>query len=94
METTQSSTNLTNSRHWIRLIFMLLFAIAVQVAVAVMWVVVVVQFLFSLLAGSDNDKLRGFGQSLATYIFQIWRFMTYNSEEKPYPFMDWPDQSE
>jgi Domain of unknown function (DUF4389) len=86
-------SNITSADHWLRLAFMLLFAMIIQVAAAVMWVVVVVQFLFALLTGSDNKNLRDFGRGLSVYIFQIWQFLSYNSDEKPFPFQDWPSDN-
>jgi len=49
------------------------------------------QFLTLLLTGSDNKNLRNFGQSLASWIFQIMQFLTFNSNSKPFPFDDWPN---
>ncbi len=87
----QLKSNLTSSKHWIRLVYMVLFALFLQVASVVMWALVVVQFLFALITGSDNTNLRKFGDSLSKYIYHALRFLTYNSEEKPYPFSDWPE---
>lgn len=85
-------SNLLSASHWLRVLFMVLFALILQVAAAIMWVVVVLQFLFSLFTGETNTRLRQFGHSLATFIYQTWQFLSYNSEEKPYPFQDWPTQ--
>jgi hypothetical protein len=31
------------------------------------------------------------GQALATYTYQIIRYLTFNTEERPFPFdSDWP----
>lgn len=89
----QLKSNLTSSKHWLRLIFMLLFAVLFQVAIAVMWVLVCIQFLFALVTGADNIKLRSFGDSLGKYIYQTIAFLTYNAEDKPFPFSDWPETS-
>lgn len=89
----QLKSNLTSSKHWFRLLFMLFFAVCLQVAFIVMTVVVCVQFLFALISGEDNLQLRKFGDSLSQFIYQSFQFLTYNSEEKPFPFTDWP-QSE
>lgn len=94
MNNEQIKSNLQSSKHWLRLIFMLLFAAILQVASIVMWVLVIVQFLFSLITGTDNPNLRRFGHSLSTYIFHTLKFLTYASEEKPFPFADWPQASE
>ncbi len=90
MDNEQLKSNLTSSKHWLRLFFMLLFAALLQLASLVMWVLVVAQFFFSLISGDDNLQLRRFGASLSAYIFDVLKFLTYNSEEKPFPFADWP----
>jgi len=83
-------SNLTSSRHWLRLLFMLVFAAVLQVASIVMWMLVIAQFIFSLVTGEDNPQLRKFGHALSIYIFNTLKFLTYASEEKPFPFADWP----
>lgn len=88
---TQLKTNLTSPKHWVRLVYMILFAFFVYIAAMVMSVLVVVQFIFSLFTGSDNHKLRAFGHSLTVYIQQALMFLSFNSEFKPFPFADWPD---
>ena len=57
--------------------------------------ILIAQFIFSLITGEDNINLRKFGHSLSIYIFDTLKFLTYASEEKPFPFADWPlaDQS-
>lgn len=90
MNNEELKSNLLSPRHWLRLVFMLLFAALLQVASIIMWVLVFLQFLFSLVTGQDNLNLRRFGHSLSTYIYQTLKFLTYSSEEKPFPFSDWP----
>lgn len=89
----QLKSNLTSSKHWLRLVYMVLFSIFLQVSSLVMWVLVAVQFLFALITGKDNMNLRRFGDSLSQYIYQALRFLTYNTEDKPFPFADWPESS-
>lgn len=91
MDNQQLKSNLTSGKHWIRLLFMLLFAAILQLASLVMWVVVAAQFLFSLITGEDNKLLRNFGHSLSTYIYDVLKFLCYSREEKPFPFSDWPE---
>ena len=90
MNNERLASNLTSSKHWLRLLFMLFFAAILQVASIVMWCLVIAQFLFSLITGEDNIHLRKFGHSLSVYIFDTLKFLTYSSEEKPFPFADWP----
>lgn len=87
----QLKSNLTSRKHWTRLVYMVLFALFVYVAAFVVAVLIVVQFLFALITGSDNRKLRQMGNGVAHYIHQSLLFLTYSSEMKPFPFSDWPE---
>ena len=50
-----------------------------------------VQFFWVLFTGETNQKLQEFGKSLATYTNQIILYLTFNTEERPFPFdVDWP----
>ncbi|MCR6651163.1 MAG: DUF4389 domain-containing protein [Cellvibrionaceae bacterium] len=86
----QLKSNLTSPKHWVRLVYMLLFAFFLYVASFVVGILVIVQFLFALITGSDNRKLRELGGSLTVYIKQVLLFLTFNSEFKAFPFADWP----
>lgn len=91
MDTDALKTNITSGKHWLRLIYMLLFAVFLYVASFVMTVVIVVQFLFALFTGNPNGNLRQLGESLALYIYRVLQFLTYSKEDKPFPFSDWPE---
>ena len=82
--------SLLNSNTWIRGAYMLLFGVLLVAARLVISIVVVVQFLFVLLVGADNQNLRNLGQGLGKWVYQTLMFLTFNSEEKPFPFDDWP----
>lgn len=76
---------------WLRLLFMIVFVFLYGLSRIVVLAVVVLQFFWVLFTGETNDKLKTFGQSLATYTYQLVRYLTYNSESRPFPFDDdWP----
>jgi hypothetical protein len=83
---------LTSRDLWMRALFMILFVIAYSIAEILITVTVIVQFLIILFTGSANELLIRFGNNLSTYVYQIIRFETFNTEERPFPFMDWPDE--
>lgn len=74
---------------WKRGFIMLLFAIIYAIAEIVIAGVAIIQFGFALLTGSPNEDLRRFGQQLSTYVYHIFRFQTFNSEYRPFPFDEW-----
>lgn len=82
--------NTSRRETWIRLLYVILFAVIYSVAELVVGLLVVVQFGFVLLAGERNRKLLEFGGDLSRFIYQILQFVTFNSDEKPFPFADWP----
>ncbi|MEH6559226.1 MAG: DUF4389 domain-containing protein [Oceanicoccus sp.] len=83
--------NLKESSIWKRALYMLLFAVFYSIAEMVLFAVVVFQFLFKLVTGETNERLLDFGQSLATYVYQIVQFLNFNTENHPYPFGEWPE---
>ena len=87
--------NLKNTNVWLRFIFMILFVIIYQsIAIIVMALVIIFQFVFTLITGSPNPKVEPFSRQLAKYIYEILLFLSYNTEEKPFPFSDWPSDSQ
>ena len=82
---------LLSADQWLRFVFMVLFSIIICVLSYVVGVLVFLQFIFALVTGKDNEKLRRLGSSCSVFISQILQFLTYNSEDKPFPFADWPD---
>lgn len=83
-------TNLTNPDVWIRLIYMIIFGLLSGLARWVIVVIAILQFLLVLLAREENRNLRELGDSIAEWTQQCFRFLCFGSEQKPYPFQDWP----
>lgn len=83
--------NIRQPSVWVRLAFMLGFvAIFNFILLPVIIVLAIVQGLFSVLTGESNENLRYFALALEQYISQIIKFLTYNSEARPFPFSDFP----
>ncbi len=88
---TSLESNLKSSSTWLRLLFMILFLALWSISRVVVFAVIVLQFFWVLFAGETNSRLGALGQSLATYSYQIVLYLTFNTEEHPFPFSDWPD---
>ena len=84
--------NLTKSSTWMRLIYIILFTITFNVAEVVVAVITIVQFFTVLLSGgTPNKRLQDFGRTLGTYLRQVVSFLTYESDDKPFPIGEWPE---
>lgn len=75
---------------WIRGVFMLLMGFAFQVCGTVLCVVTFIQFVIVLLTSSPNVRLVSFGRGLGSYLRQVVSFLTFATDEIPFPFSDWP----
>ena len=86
-------SSITNGETWMRLVYMILFAIVLNLAELVVAFVAVVQFVSRLFTGQVNQQLAEFGDGLATYFRQMIAFLTFHTEDKPFPFAPWPQTS-
>jgi hypothetical protein len=75
---------------WMRGLLMLLMAVAYQVASTLLFFVAIIQFVLALLNDTPNARLMEFGRSLGRYQSQNANFVSFASEELPFPFSDWP----
>ena len=83
--------NVKSRATWTRFLFMLLCCLFVWLASRVGFVVVILGFLMVLFTGEVNRELRGVGQSIAAYIYESVRYLTFNTDDRPFPFGNpWP----
>jgi hypothetical protein len=83
--------NIKSRSTWMRLFFMLVMMLLWSVSRVVVATVILVQFLCVLFTGKTNDRLKHLGEQLARYTYQIIGYLTFNTDDRPFPFdMDWP----
>ena len=83
--------NVKSRSTWIRLLFMIVLFILWGISRIVVGAVVILQFLFVLFTAKTNEQLTELGQALATYSYQLVRYLTFNTEVRPFPFdAQWP----
>ncbi|MFT7470128.1 MAG: hypothetical protein ACI8XU_000016 [Kiritimatiellia bacterium] len=84
--------NITEPSTWIRILLMTVFAVASYfILLPLVLVLSIAQALFMLITGKVNANIRYFSSALELYISQLFKFMTYLSEVKPFPFSDLPE---
>jgi hypothetical protein len=84
-------SHLKSRSTWLRLFFMIVLGFFYGVSRIVTVVVVVAQFCHVLFTGETNRPLRDLGLSLATYTYEIVCYLTFNTEQRPFPFdAPWP----
>ena len=76
---------------WLRVIYTLLFYFVFWLSEFVLIGLAVVQLCHVILAGKPQKDLRSFGGNMALFIRQLIDYMVWSSDEKPFPFSDWPE---
>lgn len=84
-------SHISDRKIWARILYMLFFWVAYSVAELLLVLIAIFQAVVVLVTGSANEALLRFGNNISTYIYQIARFVTFNSEDLAFPFADWPD---
>jgi len=83
-------TESSKKSDWSRLPYMILFAILFNISEFVIYVIMIIQFVLKLMTGEGNDRLFVLGKNIARYVTKLVEYLTFVSDEKPYPFSSWP----
>tara|TARA_R110002167_G_scaffold140381_1_gene328198 strand:+ start:833 stop:1249 length:417 start_codon:yes stop_codon:yes gene_type:complete len=87
----KTKTTLANLDTWKRGLFMVVFTIISGVAKLIVTLVALFQFITLLFKGLTNEEMIPFGQNLSTYLYQITLFLTFKTDDMPFPFRPFPD---
>ena len=77
---------------WIRVPYMLLYVAIGYFISAIVFCIAIVQFIYTLINKTPNQKLIAFSRNFAIYAKEIIEYLSYNSEEKPWPIGDYPQK--
>jgi hypothetical protein len=90
IDTESLKENFVQQGKWLRLLWMIGFSFIYSISLWLLWLIVTVQFLFVLLTNSPNENILKASSGFRNYMVQILDFITYRSEDKPFPFSDFP----
>jgi hypothetical protein len=87
-----TDTATTPGKHsiWVRGLLMILMAAAFQISGTLLAVGAIVQLVLALFSETPNAQVIAFGKSLGLYLTQIAAFVSFATEEAPFPFGAWP----
>lgn len=88
--TDPQTPTLPKRKLWLRGLLMILMAMAFYLTTMLLGALAVVQFVLALVSDAPNARLCAFGQGLGRYLRQIADFVSFATEEAPFPFSDWP----
>lgn len=93
MEQEQVKRNISDKNQWMRILYMILFAVILYLVMMLVTVVVIVQLLFALFTGKPNDDIGDFAADLSQYVYRIVAFLTYTDDRRPFPFNNWEEEA-
>lgn len=86
--------HLRNRSTWKRFLFMIVVAVLFWLGVIVGLMVILLQFLWVLFTGRTKKEFSAVGRQLAEYSKEIVLYLSFNTDERPFPFdRDWPSSS-
>ncbi len=91
MDQDKVKQNVLSGRQWLRMLFMAGYILASWVLTLVLLATILVQTLIVLITGETNHNLRRFGILCGVFMHQIIHFLVYGSDDKPFPFTEFPD---
>ena len=77
---------------WTRLLAMIILAMAFGVGQSLMFLIAIVQFIWTLIDKEPNENLLNFSKALAKWMFQAAKFLTFVSDDRPFPWASWPNE--
>ncbi len=82
-------TSLLSVDSWLRLLYMMFFgAIGYLVCMGIL-LIALFQFAAFLLSGKKNANLLELSENLCDYIREIFTYLTFLHDNKPFPFSKW-----
>jgi hypothetical protein len=78
----------------IRLLYTLLFLVILGIVMVIVKVVVVFQFIYFFSTRKPNESVRQFSNKISTYGYRIFRYITLNESQRPFPFTEFPPELE
>jgi len=78
----------------LRLLYMVAFGVVAYILIWPLLALSVIQFGFQLIEGIPNARLVSLSNQIILYILQIFEYITYQTDQKPYPFSSLPVKTE
>jgi hypothetical protein len=94
LETGQPQEPPTRGQIGLRLLYTLLFAAIFGILKFLVLVTTAFQFVLLLVTLKHSEPVRTFANRVVSYAYKVWRYITLNSSERPFPFAEFPAELE
>jgi len=94
IDTVALTENIKEPSIWVNFFLKVFYLIFLNFIIPFLGFVTLLQLLFSLGSKKPNDNLISFSKKISIYVYQIINFITYSSDERPWPFNAFPDKAD
>ena len=74
----------------VRLLYTILYLLVFEIIKLIIQIIVLFQYIYLFITRSHNEAVRNFSNKLATYTYDVMRYLTLNKNHRPFPFTDFP----
>ena len=90
----QPREGMSRSQIGIRLLYTILFLPIYGICNALVAVTTVFQFALLFITLKHSEPVRSFANRVVTYAYRVWRYVSLNSSQRPFPFAEFPEDLE
>ncbi len=94
IDTVALTENIKEPSIWVNFFLKVIYLIFLNFIIPFLGFITLLQLLFSLGSKKPNDNLISFSKKISIYTYQIINFITYSSDERPWPFNAFPDKAD
>src|SRR5262245_58374735 len=78
---------------WRRVLYMIGYGFIGYFVLMALFIVAVVQAIYTVLSGHRSDEIGSLARNLTVYLTEVMAFVSWASDEKPFPAGKFPDES-
>ena len=94
IDTTVLTENIKEPSIWVNFFLKVVYLIFLNFIVPFLGFITLLQLLFSIGSKKPNENLVSFSKKISSYIYQIINFITYSSDQRPWPFNSFPESAD
>ncbi len=78
----------------IRLLYSIFFIFVLGLVKIIIFAIIIFQYIYLLITKKHSNRVRIFSNQALSYAYRIVRYLTLNENQKPFPFQEFPPETE
>ena len=87
-------TTLSRKKIGIRLLYTVFFLIVFEILKIIIQVAVLFQYVYLFITKTYSNPVRRFSNKVSFYTYRVMRYVTLNENTLPFPFADFPEETD